>query len=195
MSWLKVDDGFAAHPKVAALNDREFRVWVRLLCYLSRYRSETGLLTEGAYSEVPGLSPKLAGGKLVEIGLIDEDEDGGFYVHDWEKYLPKRDGTAAQRQARHRDRNAVTEGVTNAVTNAVSNAVTEGVTNGDTTASSRARTHVRSRPVPSPKTSSRAVELQDSRADADDPDLFEGEEPTALDIEYLQNLDLTRPMP
>lgn len=143
MSWLKLDDGFAAHPKLAALNDREFRVWVRLLCYLSRYRSADGLLTDGAYSEVPGLNRKLSEGKFSDLSLLDPGPDG-LYVHDWISYLPKKDGTLATRQQRYRERksNAVTEGVTDAVTNGV----THGVSNALPTASSR---DARTRPVPS----------------------------------------------
>ena len=66
MAWLRFDDGFAGHPKIAALTDSEFRMWLLLLCHCARYRRPTvDALTR---REVPGLSPKKLV-RFVELGL------------------------------------------------------------------------------------------------------------------------------
>lgn len=96
MSWLKLDDGFASHPKINALTDREFRVWMRVLCWCARYK--TGEI-KGAIHEIPGLKQALP--KLFSTGLI-EGENGMVEVHDWAHYQPK-DPTGAERQARFRN--------------------------------------------------------------------------------------------
>lgn len=80
MSWLRVDDGFADHPKLGKLTDPEFRVWMRILCNCARYRNPTVDESSG----VKGLdSRKIA--KYVERGLLDQ-EDGRLVVHDWILY-------------------------------------------------------------------------------------------------------------
>lgn len=116
MSWLRLDDGFASHPKLAALTDREFRIWVRLLCYLSRYNSEDGTVTRQSKQEVVGITPKFLA-KCESLLLLDPVENE-LQVHDWNKYRHKPDNTVTERVQRHRDkvRNAVTEDVTNGVT-------------------------------------------------------------------------------
>lgn len=80
MAWLRLDDGFTSHPKIAALNDREYRVWTRLLVYCARYRTE-GKLPANALVEIPQLtSPMLR--KFRELRLLDP----GDIVHDWKMY-------------------------------------------------------------------------------------------------------------
>jgi hypothetical protein len=113
MSWLKIDDGFADHPKVGALSDREFRVWMRVLCYCARYRDPT--VDDATIAGISGLDPKKVG-RYHEVGLLDRQGDS-FLVHDWNVYAPK-DPTNAERQAKWRaNRNGtVTENVTAEVT-------------------------------------------------------------------------------
>jgi hypothetical protein len=98
MAWLRLDDGFAGHPKIAALTDGEFRVWLRLLCHCARYKRPTvDALTR---REVTGLSAKKVT-RFIALGLLDEAGDGSFVVHDWIRFQPK-DPTAAERKARSR---------------------------------------------------------------------------------------------
>lgn len=103
MSWARLDDRFPTHPKVAQLTDREFRVHVRVLCYCSAW-SRTGEVPSSAFSEIPGLTRKMSE-RFLELSLWDLDEDGRLHVHDFKEYCPK-DPTGAERQKRHRDRNA-----------------------------------------------------------------------------------------
>lgn len=80
MAWLRLDDGFASHPKIAALNDREYRVWTRLLLYCARYRTE-GKLPDNALVEIPQLT-KVMLRKFRDLRLLDP----GDIVHDWRQY-------------------------------------------------------------------------------------------------------------
>lgn len=102
MSWLRIDDAFASHPKIAALSDRELRVWLRVLCYCSRHEDPT--VDRGTMQEVPGLTSAVIQ-RLTTLALLDPvDEPAGVYeVHDWTDYRPK-DSTGAERQKRWRQR-------------------------------------------------------------------------------------------
>ena len=110
MSWLRVDDRFASHPKIAQLSDKEFRIWVRILCFCAAYQDPS--VDQIALSEVPGLTRKIVS-KFAAVGLLDGAEES-LEIHDWEKYLPK-DPTGADRQAKWRSRNALRNGSSNGV--------------------------------------------------------------------------------
>lgn len=116
MAWLRLDDGFATHPKIAALTDRELRVWLRVLCYCSRQRDPT--IDAITRQEVVGLTSaavnRFAGLELLDVSGQDHE------VHDWEKYQPK-DLTGSERQARWRSRRngCITGNVTDDVTDDV----------------------------------------------------------------------------
>lgn len=147
MSWLRLDDGFASHPKIAALNDREFRVWIRLLLYCARYRTKGVIDPVVAANEVPGFNPKTLR-LYTALGLLDEHEeqaeDGStmriLTVHDWADYndRPNGDYTAADRQRRRRARDTDRDG----------NRDTDRDTPVTETVNPRAGTRARSRPHP-----------------------------------------------
>jgi hypothetical protein len=83
VAWLRVDDGFATHPKIAQLSDSEFRVWMRVLCYCARYQSaEVGA---GAGTELRGLTAK-ARQRFTELGLLDNRNGSAPVVHNWKLY-------------------------------------------------------------------------------------------------------------
>lgn len=112
MSWLRIDDGFANHPKIAKLTDREFRVWLRTLCYCARYQDPS--VDDATLAEVKGLEvAKIA--RFAEIGLLDSIGEA-YEVHDWQTYTAK-DLTGTERQAKWRARRAKSNGrVTEKVT-------------------------------------------------------------------------------
>ena len=113
MAWLRIDDGFASHPKIACLTDRELRVWMRLLCYCAKTRDPS--VDDVTRREVPGLTAKVVL-RFATVGLLD-NHGHGLEIHDWLHYLPK-DATNAERQARWRARRngKVTADVTEEVT-------------------------------------------------------------------------------
>lgn len=104
MTWLRIDDGFAEHYKISELSDREFRVWMRTLCYAARNNGRAGRLTAAMRREIVGLTSPMVT-KFFALGLLDNgDEEGVVQIHDWHTYNPK-DATAADRAKRYRDRN------------------------------------------------------------------------------------------
>ena len=122
MPWLRVDDGFTENHKIAALTDREFRVWARVLCYAARNHERKGHLAAGTLSEIVSITTRIVN-KFVSLGLLDPDsERGGYTVHDWAVYNP-RDPTNSARQQRWREAHRndpvtaeITDGVTENVT-------------------------------------------------------------------------------
>lgn len=110
MSWLRIDDAFADHPKIGQLTDREFRVWMKTLCYCARYKDPTVDAT--TIGSVAGLDSRKIN-RFAELGLLD-DLGASRVIHDWQVYAPK-DPTGAERQAHWRAANRnghITAGVT-----------------------------------------------------------------------------------
>jgi hypothetical protein len=97
MSWLRVDDGFAEHPKLEALTDRQFRLWAKLLGRCARYRTD-GHVPAGILVGIRIKDSDIA--RFKDLGLLDENGTG-VVIHDWSDYNPK-DPTKADRQARWR---------------------------------------------------------------------------------------------
>jgi hypothetical protein len=126
VSWLRLDDKFAEHPKILALTDREFRIHVKVLCYCARYRTG-GRIPTRIGQEIAGISPKLTA-KFLELELWNKDEKGILEIHDFDSWNPG-DPHGAERARRYRDR-------------------VKG-RDGDRDASSRARAGAQAQPVPS----------------------------------------------
>ena len=126
MTWFKVDDGFAFHPKALAAGNSALGLWVRAGAWCAAN------LTEGALPRhmIGTLgAQKRDARRLVSAGLWCETEDG-YQFNSWDHYQPTKTQVEAQRkanrerQARAREREA----------NAVSNAVTNGGSNGGSNA-------------------------------------------------------------
>lgn len=100
MVWAKLDDRFPDHPKVEALSDRAFRLYIRGLCY------SVGVLTDGL---VPGAKARQWGslksiGELMSAGLW-ESAKGGYAIHDFLTYnLSKADVIANRERDSYRKR-------------------------------------------------------------------------------------------
>lgn len=100
MSWLRIDDVFEDHAKVAPLSDAAHRLWMRAACWCKKAQN---LHTNGFVPEV--MLPTIArlpapkarrlaqelvaakGGGIFEHGLW-EPKDGGWQFHDWAAYQP-----------------------------------------------------------------------------------------------------------
>lgn len=105
MSWLRIDDKFAAHPKVLELTDREFRVHLQTLCYCAEYQTG-GVVPASAFRSL-GVTPKITR-RLLEVGLW-ENGDSTVKIHDFHIYNPV-DPTSAERKRRFRERHRNGEG-------------------------------------------------------------------------------------
>lgn len=105
MTWIKLEDSFVDHPKVADAGHHAGWLYVCGLCYCSRH------LTDGRIpkSVVPRLTdlpkPVLAARRLVEVGLwLDYGEC--YQVHDYDDYQRSakqvdRDRELARERKRH----------------------------------------------------------------------------------------------
>jgi hypothetical protein len=85
VSWLKLDDSFAEHPKVAAVSDAAFRAHVTAMCYSAR------LLTDGRVPEAVARSfrPKVVK-ELIRGGLWAKEPTTGYLIHDYLDWNPSR---------------------------------------------------------------------------------------------------------
>jgi hypothetical protein len=104
MSWLKLDDRFAQHPKLTQLSRSDRWTWVEILCYCARYETD-GFVPETLKEAVPKASADYLN-RAYELGLLDLTSDGEeslFRIHDWTVYNP-RDPLKSERQARWRRR-------------------------------------------------------------------------------------------
>jgi len=91
VTWVRLDEGFATHPKVFGLSDQAFRVHVQALCYCGQH------LTNGF---VPaGLAPVAVTKELVAHGLWSPMKDG-FEVHDYLAYNPSREQVLSTRDSK-----------------------------------------------------------------------------------------------
>lgn len=115
MTWFRVDDSLADHPKVLRLQALKgwqgaLALWLLAGAWASRH------LTNG---EVPSATVARLGGSkrdadlLVSVGLWARTETGYAY-HDWASRNPTRDDVEARRE---RTRNRVTRWRCNGVTN------------------------------------------------------------------------------
>lgn len=132
MGHIKLWDSILDCPKVHGLSDRAFRVWVKALV--------TALRNGGRHGELPPMETlefrmrmsataiESALDELHARGLIDRchgNHIGGipWKIHDWDDWQTPRDRTAASRQKRWREKQALR----NALRNGVSHAQNHGV--------------------------------------------------------------------
>ncbi|MEU3851770.1 hypothetical protein [Streptomyces sp. NPDC029554] len=97
MPWVKLDDRFPSHRKVALLTDRAFRLHVSAICWCSENLTD-GRITD---RELP-LVAKVRGVKataqqLQKAGLWDRI-DGGWEIHDYLDFNPSREQVLAERK-------------------------------------------------------------------------------------------------
>jgi hypothetical protein len=119
VSWLRLDDNFAQHPKFEGWLAPQRWAFLELMLWCAKYR------TKGRVSTDLTLLPRSVSARLLgqaeAAGWLDRDELGTLWIHDWEKYNPT-DSTGAERQRKHRERNA--ESNADSVTDAVTETVT-----------------------------------------------------------------------
>jgi hypothetical protein len=144
MPWVKLDDRFPSHRKVALLSDRAFRLHVSAICWCAEN------LTDGRISDrelalvahIRGI--KATAKQLEEAGVWDRVDDG-WVIHDYLDYNPSREQVLlerkknAERQERWRQRKNGKPTPPDGSSNGRSNGVTRhGETQlGDTTATRR----------------------------------------------------------
>lgn len=94
MTWVKLDDRFCDHPKIAGLSDRAFRAQVAALCY------SAGVLSDGRIPQAVGV--RIAGRATRELeakGVWQRIGQEGWQLHDFLDYQPSREKVLARRAA------------------------------------------------------------------------------------------------
>lgn len=129
MTWVKLDDDFPDHPKIADLTDKAFRLHVSGLCYCGRF------LTDGKIpkSAIWRLGDGAVLPELLEAGLWEEI-DGAYWIHDYllhqssKEQVNKDKEANRERVARHKEKSKSSPA--NGKTNGGTNGGTNGLVNG-----------------------------------------------------------------
>lgn len=111
MSWARLDDGFADHPKILDLSDAAFRLHVCALCLSSRRSTDGFIATRdlrilaGMMLDTVDLSPLVQ--ELTKArdpyAPLWEAKEGGWEIHDFLEYNPPAELVEKQK-ARARER-------------------------------------------------------------------------------------------
>lgn len=88
MAWLRIDENAMDHPKIAALTDGAFRLWVSGLAYCQKHLTD-GHIPRTVLRGLRGMSRGRAD-ELTACGLWDAQDDG-FQVHDYLKWNDSRE--------------------------------------------------------------------------------------------------------
>lgn len=141
MSWIKIDDQFADHPKVLQAGPLASWLYVCGLTYSGRYLTD-GWVPTAQVRKLADVDDALGlAARLVAVGLW-EPVDGGYQIHDYHDYNPTADkvkadrASAAKRQAEWRDSHRDEGGqyqADDAQRNGASNAVSNDVTDDEVT--------------------------------------------------------------
>lgn len=99
MSWLRLDDAFPDHPKVAALSDAAFRAHVTGMAYCARHLTD-GFIPERKGREIAGdaldeLMSSPRNGSPLWISVSD-----GYEIHAYLEYNPSREDVDGGRKLR-----------------------------------------------------------------------------------------------
>lgn len=94
MTWGKVDDNLAFHPKVIIAGNEAMGLWVRALSWSAQQLTD-GVIPEAIIQALHGQDASQA---LVGAGLWHEVA-GGYEFNDWADYQPTREQVLAEREA------------------------------------------------------------------------------------------------
>jgi hypothetical protein len=98
MPWVRLDDGFADHPKIMAAGPMASWLYVCGLTYAARMLTD-GFIPASQVRKLADLDNTLAlTERLAEVGLW-KPVDGGFLINDYLEYNPSADKVRAERKA------------------------------------------------------------------------------------------------
>jgi hypothetical protein len=92
MGWLRLDDAFGDHPKIAGLSDRAFRAHVLGLLYCARQ------VTDGFVPKA--LAPRARVLNELTGASLWTATRGGYRIHDWLDWNPSRAEVDSKRAAK-----------------------------------------------------------------------------------------------
>lgn len=102
MGWVRLDDNFADHPKVIALSDSAFRLYIEALCYSNRQLTD-GFIPNAVYLK---LSREDEADYLIDAGLweqvngnvISPELTTGYQIRSYTEYQPTREKVEEKRE-------------------------------------------------------------------------------------------------
>jgi hypothetical protein len=102
MGWVRLDDNFADHPKVIALSDSAFRLYIEALCYSNRQLTD-GFIPNAVYLK---LSRDDEADYLIDAGLWEEVHGNvispelttGYAIRSYTEYQPTREKVEEKRE-------------------------------------------------------------------------------------------------
>lgn len=94
MTWGKVDDNLAFHPKVIIAGNEAMGLWVRSLSWSAQQLTD-GIIPDAIISALHGTEQAHY---LVQAGLWHEIP-GGYEFNDWVDYQPTREQVLTEREA------------------------------------------------------------------------------------------------
>lgn len=97
MGWVRIDDNFADHPKVIALSDKAFRLFITGLCYSNRQLTD-GIIPYQIVTAWVGDDPFKPSDELEDQDLW-ERIDKGFVIKSYAEYQPTRKEVETKREA------------------------------------------------------------------------------------------------
>jgi hypothetical protein len=104
VTWTKIDDSLASHPKVCAAGNEAMGLWVRALAHCGAYLTD-GVVTDAVVTAIVGSSAhaKRLGARLVAAGLWEPLPNGsGWRFHDFLAYNPSRDEVLSERDRKRK---------------------------------------------------------------------------------------------
>lgn len=112
MAWVRLHDDALSSPKILAISDRAFRLWVWGLTYAQRHLTDGFIPTAALPSKLKAGAPELMrpGGRDSTLGALWHIWEGGFMIHDYLVYndakevILKKRGDAKDRMQAARDR-------------------------------------------------------------------------------------------
>jgi hypothetical protein len=96
MPWVRIDENAMDHPKIGALPDGAFRLWVQALAYCQKHLTD-GYVSHQAIRAMRAFSPKRRA-ELESAGLWDRAESG-IQVHDYLVWNESRETVTQKRDA------------------------------------------------------------------------------------------------
>lgn len=97
MAWVRLDDNFADHPKIIALSDKAFRLFIVGLCYSNRQLTD-GYIPYQMVSAWVGDDPFKPSDELEDQELW-ERKDKGFLIRSYSEYQPTKSEIEKKREA------------------------------------------------------------------------------------------------
>jgi hypothetical protein len=97
MPWVKLDDRFPSHRKIALLSDRAFRLHISAICWCAENLTD-GRISDRELTLVASVRGMKATAKQLEDAGVWDRVDGGWEIHDYLEYNPSRDQVIAERK-------------------------------------------------------------------------------------------------